>query len=131
MVTQCCAPAIAVLAAGCSTSSPSSPPPGMDASADAGPPPVCLSDLPAACPTPMPSYKTDVQPILATYCVTCHSPSGCCGYNEVTYAEVSAQASSILDQVYDCDMPPIGSPMLTTQERLTLLGWLVCKAPDN
>jgi hypothetical protein len=53
------------------------------------------------------------------------------GYPEVTYADVSKQASSILDTVYQCTTPPIGSSQLTVQQRVTLMDWLVCNAPDN
>jgi hypothetical protein len=92
---------------------------------------LCPDDLPASCPSPIPSYKTEIAPILANYCVTCHSPTGCCGYSELTYAEVANQASSILDQVYGCTMPPATSHMLSLDQRQALLGWLVCNAPNN
>jgi len=121
--------AVAVALAACSSSGPASPAVNMDAATDAGP--VCPNDLPASCPSMVPSYKTDIAPILATYCVTCHSPTGVAGYPEVTYADVSKQASSILDTVYQCTMPPIGSSQLTVQQRVTLMDWLVCNAPDN
>jgi hypothetical protein len=114
---------------GCgSSSSPSPSTTGMDASTEAGADAasVCPDDLPPSCPRPIPDYQTEVQPILATYCATCHSPTGCCGYDEVTYTEVYYQESSILQFVYNCSMPPITSPQLTLQERVTLINWLVC-----
>ncbi len=93
--------------------------------------PTCPSDLPASCPSPTPSYQTDVEPILRSHCVGCHSPSGTAGYYETTYAQVAAQQSAVLDQVYDCLMPPADSLQLTLAQRETLLAWLVCNAPDN
>jgi hypothetical protein len=94
--------------------------------------PLCPDDLPASCPSPIPSYKNDVAPIFAMHCTLCHSPTGiAANAPETTYADVFAQASPILDQVYQCGMPPAGYPTLTTPERLTLLSWLVCNAPDN
>jgi hypothetical protein len=125
-----CGLVLAGLIAACS----SSPSNGPGVAASTGPQdtgPTCPNDLPKTCPSPIPSYKMDVAPILATYCVGCHSPTGVAGYDEVTYTEVVGQASAILDQVYGCMMPPAGSPMLTLEERVTLMNWLVCNAPDN
>ena len=79
----------------------------------------------------MPSYQADVVPILQRACIPCHSATGIAGYDESTYAKVYPQRSAILDQVNACLMPPAGSPQLTTQERIALLGWLVCNAPND
>ena len=102
-----------------------------DAGADAGAGPPCLVDLPTSCPASVPGYKTDIAPILRQYCVYCHGPSGLAGYPETTYDEVYAQRSAILDQVYGCMMPPSGVPTMSAQDRVALLSWLVCNAPDN
>ncbi len=105
--------------------------------------PSCPSDLPASCPTPTPSYKTDVVPIIQGYCYPCHGPGGIeqAAFDYTTYQGVYASRSAILDQVYSCVMPPTagesipgvdgGSPSLTLDARVKLLGWLVCEAPDN
>lgn len=102
--------------------------------ADGGPQPTsCPSDLPASCPMPTPSYKDDVAPIVARRCSPCHFPGGieAATHDFSTYAGIAAQRSSVLDQVYSCRMPQAGAPPLGAAERATLLGWLVCKAPDN
>jgi len=36
-----------------------------------------------------------------------------------------------LTQVYSCRMPPAGNAQPTTQERQTIVAWLVCGAPNN
>ena len=35
------------------------------------------------------------------------------------------------DQFHSCRMPPDGEARPTTEERALLLGWLVCKSPNN
>jgi hypothetical protein len=106
--------------------------------ADAATPSACPSDLPSSCPTPVPSYRADIVPVLETSCLYCHNPKGFAGHSEATYADVYAQRSAILDQVYGCMMPPATSctsgssfAPLSRGEREALLGWLVCGAPDN
>jgi hypothetical protein len=36
----------------------------------------CPNDLPAACPSPVPSHATDVKPIITAHCLKCHAPGG-------------------------------------------------------
>jgi len=95
--------------------------------------PTCLQDLPPACPSSMPSYQQDVAPIFTSRCVTCHSPDGSDSRRDyVNYPAIYANRSAILDQVYACNMPPGGAAAApTTPERVTLLTWLVCGAPNN
>jgi hypothetical protein len=116
-------------ASACSSSSPVAPSDGGEqGSPGTG---LCPSDVPATCPTPEPSYQNDVVPILKRDCLTCHGPNGIAGYDESTYTAVFNQRAPILDQVSACLMPQSGSPQLTTAERVALLGWLVCGAPNN
>jgi hypothetical protein len=103
----------------------------------------CPNDLPSSCPTPAPSYATDIVPIIQQSCFPCHATGGIEAghFDYSTYAGLSAAASEVLTQVNDCLMPPsapipgsgvdAGTPPLTTEARLALLGWLVCGAPDN
>jgi hypothetical protein len=92
----------------------------------------CPNDLPASCVTPAPSYETDVSPVIAAYCLTCHSPGGQeASYPLVTYDQVYATRSQVLDQIYSCRMPPNGQAQPTEAERLLVLQWLVCGAPQN
>jgi hypothetical protein len=108
----------AVLAAGCGSGGAEDP---------------CPADLPSSCPADAAGYKATIAPMLAELCVPCHSQGGPSVHLLQTYAEVSALRGSVLDQVYACKMPPAGSgyPALTTTQRLALLGWLVCGAPDD
>jgi hypothetical protein len=92
----------------------------------------CPQDLPSSCPSPAPSYKDTVSAIFASRCTHCHGPGGVQSNRDfTTYANVHAQRSAILDQVYACSMPPAGETPPTTQERDQLLAWLVCGAPDD
>ncbi len=92
----------------------------------------CPNDLPAACPTPAPSYRNEVAPIITSRCLKCHAPGGQEASKDfTTYANVFAQRQPILTQTYSCRMPPEGEPRPTDPERATLLAWLVCGSPDN
>jgi hypothetical protein len=115
---------------GCGSSSNGSP---SDAGASTG---LCPDDVPdlgadGSCPVALPSYQVDVAPILQRDCIPCHGPSGAAGYDETSYSQVYDQRGAILSQVSACLMPSVGSPQLTIPERLALLDWLVCGAPDN
>jgi hypothetical protein len=97
----------------------------------------CTSD--SSCPTGnlptcpssgAPSYATDVAPIFAQQCVTCHSAGGQEPSTPLgTYADVYMYRSPVLDQVDACLMP-LGTS-LAPADRITLLTWLLCGAPNN
>lgn len=77
-----------------------------------------------------------MQAILASRCGQCHEDGGVEAkeHNFDTYAHVYAQRTSILTQVAPCKMPPqdgTALSQLTLEEREALLGWLVCRAPEN
>jgi uncharacterized membrane protein len=93
----------------------------------------CLKDLPASCPTPVPSYSATVSGIIGQSCVSgCHTTGGVAQDRLLdTYQEVYSQRSAVLNQAYECFMPPAGSPPLTPEQRTALFGWLVCGAPNN
>ena len=94
--------------------------------------PPCANDLPATCPSPQPSYATDVAPIIQAHCLKCHAPGGQEASKDfTTYQHVFDQRLAILNQFYSCRMPPDGEPRPTSQERALLLGWLVCGSPNN
>ena len=40
------------------------------------PRPDCPNDTPSACPSPAPSYVSDVAPIVSSHCLQCHAPGG-------------------------------------------------------
>jgi hypothetical protein len=98
------------------------------------------SDCPSLstdCPTTPPSWQNDVQPLVATYCLRCHSDGGVAPpqFNYTTYQGVFRARSVILTQLDQCLMPPAdASPpaaLPTPAERQTLVSWLVCGAPEN
>jgi uncharacterized membrane protein len=92
----------------------------------------CPTDLPAACPADIPSFKTTVAPIVASHCTLCHSVDGSqSGHSFATYDLVYASRSAVLDQIYACNMPPAGAAQLALAERVTVLTWLVCGSPNN
>jgi hypothetical protein len=97
---------------------------------DAG---TCADVEPDTCPTPMPSYSHDVAPILQQSCVEgCHSATGVDpGRPLETYQEVFGRRTEVLSQIAACRMPPAGAPVPTDDERGTVLGWVVCGAPNN
>jgi hypothetical protein len=94
----------------------------------------CPADAPASCPTSgAPSYATDVAPLIQQYCVNrCHGPGGVeAGMPLVSYANIQHVGPQNIDaQIYDCLMP-MSPPDPTIAERVTLLTWIVCGAPDN
>lgn len=92
----------------------------------------CPNDLPSACPTPIPSYKDDVAFVFEAHCNSCHGPGGTAADRPLLdYASVYRQRSSVLDQIYNCHMPPAPERPLTAEQRAKVLGWLVCRAPNN
>jgi hypothetical protein len=113
--------AFASLVVACSSSSPGA--------SDAG---SCPNDLPSACPATVPSYKDEVSGILDAHCTTCHGPGGTAAEKPLlTYDDVFRQRSAVLNQVYDCAMPPPDERAMTPVQRANLLAWLVCGAPNN
>ena len=80
----------------------------------------CPNDLPAACPSPAPTFSADGEepnPLLVSY-------------DSIT-GSMDATARMVETQLVQCNMPPAGQPQLTAEERQTILGWLVCGAKDN
>jgi hypothetical protein len=82
---------------------------------------------------PSPSFQGQVHAIIQTHCAVCHSPTGSNPTRElVTYQQISAQQGPMLTQSYACRMPPADAGVpLSLDERVALLGWLVCGAPNN
>jgi len=95
----------------------------------------CPMDLPASCPDPAPSYSTQVSGIIQSYCVPCHSPTGVeSSLPFVTYDDITGtpgRFTDMLGQVHACRMPPPDAGQPPEADRVALLGWLVCGAPNN
>lgn len=95
--------------------------------------PSCPQDLPQSCPNPPPSFKNEVEPIIEHRCWACHTDGGVAAAvrDFSTYDRIYAQRGAMLDQIYACRMPLPDAGQPTPEERAKLLGWFVCKAPDN
>jgi uncharacterized membrane protein len=88
---------------------------------------------PQSCPATPPSYSAEVSGILQAHCVLCHKAGGPgASWPLGTYDGVQAIRLEVESQVAACVMPlPDGGVALTSEERNTLLTWLVCGAPRN
>ena len=98
----------------------------------------CPDVTPATCPTPPPSWATDVQPIIERRCALggqCHGAGGAeqSQFDYTTYAGVEKNhgrhwraSTGVLPHA------PLQRHLAPTDaERTTLLTWFVCGAPDN
>lgn len=124
------------IAVGCSSN------PSDESDADAGPDsavldagPACIDVLPDACPSPAPSYETEVLPIFEQRCYMCHSDAGIVtsgsGIDLGSYDAVYKLRGDIISEVNACKMPLPTAPQPTIEQRTALLGWLKCEAPNN
>jgi hypothetical protein len=95
---------------------------------------ACTTTQPRTCPTPTPSWKSDVQPIIAVYCNGCHGAGGIVQRKNdfTTYAGVYVDRPTINWDVFNCKMPLVGHAQPSLAEREILLAWtLPCGAPEN
>ncbi len=96
------------------------------------PAPDCPKDEPASCPTDVPSYATVVAPLIQQYCGSCHDASGSAADEPIlTYAGLFPRRLDALDELYECEMPMLPAPQPTLADRVTLLTWFICGAPNN
>jgi hypothetical protein len=94
----------------------------------------CTWMLPPMCPeTGAPSYAMVIAPIVAKRCVpACHEPGGVSLNKPLTnHAQIFSVRATVLNQIYNCKMPPPERPPLPTDEGQLLLTWLVCGSPNN
>jgi hypothetical protein len=91
------------------------------------------------CPTPPPSWKTDVQPLFEAYCLQCHG-TGQMAFAQVpleTYQDVFDNRTRSWQQIYQCLMPNLDASLPATNfptadQRQTMVTWLdPCNAPNN
>jgi hypothetical protein len=93
----------------------------------------CPNDLPPSCPSAVPSFSRDIQPLMQGQCGTCHSATGTApDHLFLTYTDAFSQRSAFLNQVYSCKMPPPDAVEgFSVHSRELVLTWLVCNAPNN
>jgi hypothetical protein len=101
-----------------------------DAAADAA---ACRVAPLETCPTTVPSFASDVLPILDAKCNGCHTGALGEPWALTNHADVEAWALSINIDLTRCTMPPAdaGTGDLTKTELNAVLGWIVCGAPNN
>jgi cytochrome c553 len=100
--------------------------------------------VPVACPSVVPSFQGQVEPIVEANCARCHQPAGTPGVEPQytrdppldDYAHIQAAAGDSLSWLNDCGMPPVDNPMypwfpMSPEERDVLVNWINCGAPDN
>jgi mono/diheme cytochrome c family protein len=76
------------------------------------------------------SYKTQIQPLLKTNCVTCHGPTvQNMGVRVDTYANLSKSLSAVTDVLVNGAMPPSGQ--LADADCQTFQNWVDQGAANN
>src|SRR5260221_8507740 len=91
----------------------------------------CGSKGSAICPSPPPSYRTDIVPILDAKCNGCHV-GGAGPWPLTDHGSGVDWRASIRSDVEGCPMAPADAGAgLSSMERIALLGWLACGAPNN
>lgn len=85
---------------------------------------------PTACPDPAPKYA-DVAPVFAAKCATCHSGAADGPWPLADYDHVASWQGEIRSQLLSCSMPPPDAgASITDEERMLILTWLRCGAPQ-
>jgi hypothetical protein len=99
--------------------------------------------IPTTCPSTPPSYKTDVQPLIQTYCYQCHSTDAGPGIDQGKYdwtqlSNLQANGTLISQEITatdNCNMPYVPddpTSLPSAADRTTIAEWAgPCGAPDN
>ena len=90
--------------------------------------------MPTSCPSPPPSWKSEVAPLIEKYCFGCHGPGGVETPKEnfTTYQDVAMRHVDIAFQLGDCAMPQADAGQPTDSERATIFVWAsLCRYPNN
>jgi hypothetical protein len=67
--------------------------------------------------------------LFASECAGCH---GTYTPPLMTYDQIFSAQHEVLTEIYSCRMPPFASSLVQpTQNRVDVLTWLVCGAPNN
>ena len=86
------------------------------------------------CPSPPPSWQTQVRPIVDVWCAPCHFNGGSGtgkGFDFSTLEGFRHGLDIELTDLQGCTMPPADAAALSLADREMLLEWLVCSGPDN
>lgn len=91
---------------------------------------VCSVTAPTECVEPAPQYS-DVAPIIARRCTSCHSGMVDGPWPLTSYEHLAGWWDVIRDELRTCAMPPPDSAsVMTNDERAELLMWLRCGYPE-
>ena len=95
--------------------------------------PACVPPTSEVCPSTVPSFSTEIAPILNSRCNNCHAPDIDGGpWPLDTRQNVKDWAPLLIKDLKECSMPPPGSGVaFPVEERDKLWAWLICGAPDN
>lgn len=90
---------------------------------------------------PSPTYRGDIEPILAKKCVACHRTDGVAPFSLETFADVKKRASLVQYQVLTRAMPPhtarsdfgdlAETPPVTDHEAVRIQEWIRAGAPEG
>jgi uncharacterized membrane protein len=107
--------------------------PGCDGDSPSSERAECPGVTQKACPDSVPSYASDIAPIIEARCEHCHAPDNDQGLWLLSDQEsVNEWSDTILRQIRSCSQPPPDSGYsLSAEERQMLEAWLVCGAPNN
>jgi hypothetical protein len=120
------------LPAACSSGSAEKRTDARQVTSDAGVVPACGSDVTPTCPSPKPSYKSDVVPILNADCNTCHVGGPSKPWPLTDYQSLLDWRKEVLGDMLQCTMPPEDAGhAISDADRGVLIGWLACGAPNN
>lgn len=90
---------------------------------------TCTAMMAPSC-TSTPHYA-DAVPILQKSCVPCHGSAGTPQWPLTMYNDIEPWAGAIQDELCSGAMPPAdGGIALAPSDRLTLLDWVQCGAPE-
>jgi hypothetical protein len=91
----------------------------------------CTATTAPSCPASTPDY-TDVAPIFEKSCVPCHpGPPAAMQWPLTSYGDIAPWAGVIEDEVCENAMPPVdGGIAIDPSDRLTILDWVQCGAPE-
>jgi hypothetical protein len=90
--------------------------------------------MPTSCPSPPPSWKNEVAPLIEKYCFGCHGPAGVETPKEnfTTYEGVAMRHPDVAFVLGDCLMPLADAGQPTDSERATMFVWAsLCRYPNN